>query len=173
MIDNHAWIDQAEKVLERLEQEKSFYFYGAYNNSFKIDDMVLQVIADPDDGYRSYFGTVLHNDKEMGIFFPVPLGRVVIEHSETYTENPDGYSYGESFNGWHLRDLDTGHIWLQFGTGSMDDYYPYFIFYYNPDKTQKNFVTVDKNYIPFKQRNPELLVKYPEWFGGEKVYFDD
>lgn len=176
MIDNHALMDQAEKGLERLEQEDSFYFYGVAHNSFKIDDMVLEVISDPDDGYRSYFGTVLHADKEereLGIFFPLPLGRVVLEQCETYTENPDGYSDGESFNGWHLRDLDTGHIWLQFGTGRTDAYYPYFVFYYDPDKTQKHFAPVDPNYIPFKQRNPELLVKYPEWFSGEKVYFDD
>lgn len=167
---------QAEKCLCLLEQEDEFYFYGAMNNCFKIDDMVLEVICDPDDGYRSYFGTILHaNETDLHAvnFFPLPLGKVTLEQCSKYTKNPEGYEGGETFNGWQLRDLDTGHIWLQFGTGSTDEYYPYFVFYYDPDRTQKHFSPVDKNYIPFKQRNPELLVKYPEWFSGEKVYFDD
>ena len=173
MLDRQMLMDQAEKGLERLEQEDEFYFYGVSHNCFKIDDMVLAVISDPDDGYRSYFGTLLHADKETietVNFFSLPLGRVVLEECSKYTENPDGYSEGESFNGWHLRDLDTNHIWLQFGTGRTDAYYPYFVFYYDPDKTQQNFAQIKPDYIPFKQRNPELLVKYPEWFSGEKMF---
>jgi len=159
--------------LERLENE-IFYFYGVYNNFFKIDDMILEIIEDPDDGYRSCLGAVCHtnNYEEMVCnFFDKPLGKVKLKKYVEKDVNEN--SYPDLFDGWILEDIDTKHCWLTFGTDGSDDYYPYFVFTYTPDNNQKEFVLFDENYIPFKERHPELLIKYPSWFDGTRLDFDE
>lgn len=148
--------------------DNEFYFYGVFNNNFKIDDMILEVIEDPEDGYRSSMGTICHYKSYEDLkvrFFDRPLGRVKL----TEISN----SYSNSFEGWALIDVDTNHQWLVFGTNNYDDYYPYFVFDYTPDKTQTEFVSVPSDYVPFKQNHPELVFKYSDWFGGECLEFKE
>lgn len=163
--------NQIRNGLKRLNNEE-FYFYGVFNNCFKIDDMILEVIEDPDDGYRSHLGAVCHykgyNDLKRH-FFDKPLGKIVLhtKHIDS-TVKEDSYAYEDTFDGWVLDDVDTSHRWLTFGTNNTDDYYPYFVFSYTPDTEQKRFIEVDSDYIPFKERHPELLLKYASWFDGTR-----
>lgn len=153
-------VGQLTRGLKMLEGHK-FYFYGCHNNCFKLDDMILEAMEDPEDGYRSSLGGVRHvlNEHE-NRFFKRPLARVVLKE----------YSGGsENTNGWELKDMDTGHQWLVFGTCNYDDYYPYFVFNYNPDQTQTKFPEIDHYYEPFKERHPELVLKYPDWFSGVTI----
>lgn len=170
---NAAIRDQIKKGLERLENE-TFYFFGIFNNCFKIDDMILEVIEDPDDGYRSHLGAVCHyggyNDLKHR-FFDKPLGLIKLKQQASSTEKEFGYTY--DFDGWVLEDINTNHIWLTFGTNNSDDYYPCFVFNYTPDKNQKEFIEIEKNYIPFKERHPELLIKYSSWFDGTRLDFKE
>lgn len=94
-------------------------FYGVDNNRFKLGARLFEAIEDPDDGYRSYLGSVERVDGA-GIFFPQPLARVKVAEFDDGTES--GYSFTDK----------GGHVWLVFGTNNEDDYYPYFIFRYQP-----------------------------------------
>ncbi len=154
--------NQCQRGLDMLVGHK-FYFYGCHNNHFKIDDMVLEVLEDPEDGYRSCMGGVRHDlELSQDRFFKRPLARVVLQHFE---------GGSEAIQGWELKDMETGHQWLLFGTSNYDDYYPYFTFTYNPDQKQTTFPTIDHYYEPFKERYPEMLLKYPDWFAGESIEF--
>lgn len=107
----------------------TYEFYGVDNNTFCIGfngaRIVLEAMENESDGYRSYFDTF--EIKPVGkIFFGKSIANVSLE-----TRND------KDFTGWHLRDVDTNHIWLTVGTDSFDEYYPMFVFEYSPDKTRK------------------------------------
>lgn len=106
-------------------------YYGAdgAEHEFKIDKMVFKVLEDPDDGYRSMLGAVEYGEDTAGIFFPNPIAKVMIEEFEGET-CPDGNDWlgTGSCEGYRLRDVEDGHIWLEFGTANTNDYYPYFVF---------------------------------------------
>lgn len=80
--DNHPDfydLKNAIPKLMKLLMKKEFYFYGTFNNLFKIDDMVLEAIEDPDDGYRSHLGAICHYASKKDIvyqFHKRPLARV-------------------------------------------------------------------------------------------------
>lgn len=143
----------------------TYDFYGVDNNAFCIGvngaRMALEAIEDPSDGYRSYFGCF--RTEEVGrIFFGQPIARVTLlegglsERVHCYCE--DEKELGESgksvcskhleaqkdnFNGWILKDVDTGHVWLTVGTDYADSYYPFFTFRYEPDTTRQIEVNDD------------------------------
>lgn len=100
---------------------KTMSFYGVDNNWFKLDRKVYEAVENEDDGYRSYLGSVEVVDRKDLIFFKRRLARVTVE------EYGDG-----SFYGYVLRDVSDGHVWLRFGTNNSDDYYPWFVFEYQP-----------------------------------------
>lgn len=103
-----------------VDNEDTYQFYGVCSNEFKLNETVFEAVEDPDDGYRSYLGSVEVIDSD-GIFFSQPLSTVKI------------VSFDEKFDyGYRLIDAEDGHIWLEIGTGDYNDYYPYFIFYYKP-----------------------------------------
>ena len=113
-----------EDILETLVGH-SYDFYGVDNHSFCIGSegsrMALEAVEDPDDGWRSYFGCFA--TAPVGkIFFGSPVAKVV------FKEVRDNH-----FQGWYLEDVDTGHVWLKVGTDDSNDYYPYFVFDYEPD----------------------------------------
>jgi len=104
---------------------KEFAFYGVCNNEFKLDNTVYEALEDESDGYRSYLDTVIVKQSD-GIFSAQPLARVRLE-----TED------GDCSDVCKLIDVSDGHVWLCFGTGDYDDYYPYFIFDYEPKSVSK------------------------------------
>lgn len=128
--------------------DRTFDFYGAHSNQFKLDNVVFEVLKNPDDGYRSCFHSfILPPQKE--IFFPNPIAKIRFEEcsevttswkNNQYKVHPDDY---DRFHGWHLVDVDGDHVWLEIGTKNYNDYYPCFWFYYNPRKegTEVNYLS--------------------------------
>lgn len=110
-------------MTEKTEFDKTvgkwYDFHGVDNNRFKLGTRVFEAIEDPDDGYRSYLGSIERTDGE-GIFFPQPLARVKV--AQFSDDNETGYSFTDK----------SGHVWLVFGTDNVDDYYPCFFFRYQP-----------------------------------------
>jgi hypothetical protein len=100
-------------------------FYGASENQFKLGDTVWEAVEDPDDGYRSYLGSIKVVDSK-AIFFSQPLDRVKVSKVFATKSHND-------FDGFELVGTD-GHLWLAFGTEENSDYYPCFIFDYQPRK---------------------------------------
>jgi len=94
-------------------------YFGADtgDNTFKVDGIVFKVLEDPDDGYRSHFGTIDYTTEHSSIFFHTSVARVMIIATDE-----------EDYAGWKLIDRKDGHVWLEFGTNHSDSYYPYFYF---------------------------------------------
>ncbi|MBK26115.1 MAG: hypothetical protein CME70_19110 [Halobacteriovorax sp.] len=119
-------------ALEGMELE----YFGADDaaHEFKLDDIIFKVLEDPDDGYRSHLGVIEYGSQSNSIFFRTSLGKVRIE---VYDGEKRGDSWGsEACQGYRLVDVNDGHIWLEFGTDNMDDYYPYFVFRHMPKDVQ-------------------------------------
>jgi len=113
---------------------KEVQFFGVDNLLFKVNDTVFEVKEDPDDGWRSYLGSI-KVAKSDGIFFNAPLATVIIKD----VENEQGL-----YDGYELVDIEDGHVWLTFGTDYHDDWYPHFVFYYEPNYEPKNGDNNDK-----------------------------
>jgi len=113
-------------------------FYGIDNNSFCLgvggSKICLEALEDPSDGYRSYFGCFRTTDVDK-IFFRDPIARVkMVEVPKSDGGAKHFYSLNIDINGWQLVDLDDGHVWLVVGTDFSDDYYPFFVFRYEPKR---------------------------------------
>tara|TARA_Y100000310_G_scaffold156644_1_gene156059 strand:- start:8080 stop:8622 length:543 start_codon:yes stop_codon:yes gene_type:complete len=117
-------------------------YYGADggDNTFKVDGIVFKVLEDPSDGYRSMLGAIDYTEDHDSIFFRTPIAKVKIETYDTssdadHPDHPDRHLDDDECQvrqGYKLVDVNDGHVWLEFGTDNMDDYYPYFIFRYTP-----------------------------------------
>ena len=132
----------SESVAQQNLVGREFYFFGVDNNQFRLWDVVqedlltLEAVEDPDDGFRSCLeGLVRVEDKE-GIFFDTPIALVRIVDAEEALEFPDNTH--ESLEGFRLVDVADGHVWLEVGTADTSDYYPYFVFTYNPKAPVEN-----------------------------------
>ncbi len=104
----------------------SFRFHGVDGNRFRLgllDDenkyLTLEAVEDPDDGYRSMMEEVRFVKTKDSIFFKDSLGMVRLFKSS-------------DIDGYDLVDVGDNHVWLTIGTDVSDDYYPCFIFRYNP-----------------------------------------
>lgn len=110
---------------------KEFDFYGAANCQFKLNDVVMEAIEDPSDGYRSYLDCVLvRSEADQTIFFQTPIARVRVEYFIGSAQSEYGYNNEVDFH--RLVDVVDGHVWLEFGTDNLGDYYPSFTFRYQP-----------------------------------------
>ena len=110
-------------------------YYGADSgdHTFNIDKIVFKVLEDPDDGYRSHLGPIDYSETHSSLFFNTPIARVRIEEfNDTSSVTDDTPWASQMDRGYRLVDLEDGHIWLEFGTGNYDDYYPYFMFRHYP-----------------------------------------
>lgn len=108
---------------------RTFDYYGSDNHTFKLDNMVWEAVEDENDGYRSMLEDIKFISKPTRlIFYNNSFARVMVEYDEE-----SNYSF------YHLRDVDSGHIWLTFGTDNSDDYYPYFTFICSVDKMWDSF----------------------------------
>jgi len=106
------------QIEDILENDVLYSFYGVDNNYFKLGSIVFEVVEDPDDGYRSYLGSVPIVNYN-GIFHKRPLANV---------------KYLSSGDMHYLTD-ENGHVWLAFGTDTEEEYYPLFVFSYVPAQT--------------------------------------
>jgi len=103
-------------------------FYGAESQAFKVGDQVIEVLEDPDDGYRSHLGGYLVKDERDYNFYTVPFAKVRLEIYEG--------TNSDQAHGYRLYDVDDNHVWLEFGTDYNDDYYPSFVFSYTPKESK-------------------------------------
>ena len=99
---------------------------------FKLDGIVYVAIEDPDDGYRSYLGELKID--EVDTKNPFTGVEVLASHR-------DQNSYGEVSDIIDFLDTTTGRVVLSVGTGNTDDYYPYFVAYFDPTAMSINNVT--------------------------------
>jgi hypothetical protein len=116
---------------------KTFKFYGVCGNCYKLNEIVWEALKDENDGYRSYLKSIeISEEKEKYAFTFYPIAEVkVIETKEEY-----------GFSGFCLIDINDGHVWLKIGTNYRDDYYPYFVFNYEPKppkETWEHFISED------------------------------
>lgn len=101
--------------------DKVFGFYGVDGNAFKLGGHVFEAVEDPSDGYRSMLREVAEKDPSGLIFFRRPLAKVQVKRVD------EG-----NFEGYVVVDVTDDHVWLRLGTDHSDDYYPCFIFAYQP-----------------------------------------
>jgi hypothetical protein len=100
---------------QKLIGETGNLYHRTESNAFQLGTVLFEVLEDEDDGYRSAMDQVVirsTQENQMGL-----LGTVKIEESEI---------------GYKLTDVEDQHVWLEFGTDHSDDYYPSFVFTFNP-----------------------------------------
>ena len=124
-----------------------YYGADAASHIFNIDGIIFEVLEDPDDGYRSHLGPIEYSGIHSSIFFKTPIATVQIEEFKEEYSNDNGAKSTWSpqlDQGYRLVDIIDGHIWLEFGTGNYDDYYPYFMFRHTPKVTDEVRARVEK-----------------------------
>jgi len=125
--------DKYSVAIESMEGMRAA-FYGVCMSTFKLGDTVYQVVEDELDGWRSAMDHVRVRSPVADAlyeymldpephFFATPLDDVTLRR-------PTGDEI------WELV-ADDGHVWLRFGTANADDYYPWFVFEYEPRKATK------------------------------------
>lgn len=96
-------------------------YYNNHSNQFQLGDVTFEVIEDEQDGYRSCLKEVKIIDensrRDPGNF----LGTVKITKNSSSSNEI-----------WLLEDIIKNHVWYEFGTANFDDYYPSFVFNYEP-----------------------------------------
>ena len=98
-------------------------FYGIDHNAIKLNDMIFEILEDPNDGYRSYLGAVRIADGDTQYtFFRIPIAKVRIKPIEDDND----------FTGYYIIDIKDKHMWGRIGTYYVDDYYPSFACNYYP-----------------------------------------
>lgn len=112
--------DSVDVLQEFLDRDGWTPFYGVDNTLFKLGDRVFEAVEDESDGYRSYLQSVEARPDAKGIFAPAPFAEVRVRETDR-----------GSFDGYELYDR-SGHVWLTIGTNNSDDYYPSFVFTYEP-----------------------------------------
>lgn len=106
---------------------KTVDFYGVDCNCFCVqteggERVAFEALEDESDGYRSYLGELKVIPFEGKIFFEQPIAKVIVQEAADIA-------------GFRLVDATTEHPWLRVGTDSYDDYYPCFVFDYDPPRT--------------------------------------
>ena len=117
-----------------------FEFYGMGHHSVKLNDIIYEFLADPDDGYRSHLGSVKVNEKDNNdIFFVKPITKIILVDSQAENTWPAGWTppsrgkYSDRQEvGYYFVDTYDNHTWGFVGTNWDDSYYPSFSVRYCP-----------------------------------------
>jgi hypothetical protein len=130
LLDLSAWAEWKHDCyafsVHRLCNNGQFYpFYGIDGTCFRLGPVWYEAQEDPSDGYRSYLGSLV----------PVAPARHLISPSEPVcwvqiVDLTAGEGYTQA-KGFCMMDRDC-HVWLRVGTDNSDDYYPFFVFQYDP-----------------------------------------
>ena len=91
--------------------------------NFVLDGVTYTALEDPDDGYRSLLLGVFKNITSVKYTFQ-PCQVVCSTASTSYDPNSPDILV--------MRDSVTGEIVLSVGTDYSEDYYPTFVYYWNP-----------------------------------------
>ena len=101
-----------------------FKFYGVGGlNEFKLGPTVYEAMEDENDGYRSALEDVVVVVAPTNHY---PKERIALVRVEE----------ADDVRGIRLVDVCTGHIWLTVGTDDYEDWYPCFVFRYEPDPSR-------------------------------------
>jgi len=107
---------------------KTVGFLGVYFRSFALcyegKKHAFTAVEDEKDGHRSMLDEVKPCDLAEKIFFSTQIAYLEIRKEDSI-----------DLTGYCLVD-GSGHKWLEFGTNYSDDYYPLFVFEYDPPKTE-------------------------------------
>lgn len=116
-------------ILSGVDMEKIKACNGyedAQSISFVLDNKTYTAIEDPSDGYRSSLDRLIESDRNIiNKFQPIPVF-VVYDTQGGCSELLDFY------------DIENGKCILQIGTENTNDYYPYFIAYWQPENMSIN-----------------------------------
>ena len=118
-----------ERVDIQSFEGEEFRFFGAVNNTIGLalqgqGRRAFEVIEDPKDCYRISLDHVKEVPSAGVGLFARSIARVKLLS--------EACEYNKT---WQLVDVKDGHVWLRFGTGYADGYYPCFIFEYTPKST--------------------------------------
>ena len=95
---------------------------------FVLDGKTYMAVEDPSDGYRSYMEELRVTDEECAVKLPdISVCCVMKDDSEWGTNDV-----------LEFVDLGNGNIILAIGTQNTDDYYPYCVMEYFPEKMSCN-----------------------------------
>jgi len=142
-----------------FQKGRYYNFYGVDGNRFKIGSEVFEAIEDECDGYRSYLGSIEVKDKSE-IFFKTAIARVTVTE-----EDYDG------FRGYCFTDA-TGHCWLKIGTNEMYDYYPCFVFHYEPKQPKPEPVKAEIA-KPEPSKREQAIVEIHNYLKAARDGYDD
>lgn len=95
----------------------------------RLNFRVYAIIEDPNDGYRSSMKEVLIVDRVMKNVFPAVV--VDVKRLNEYKRWEDD-SFPEAMHIIQLVEKRSGKVVVEFGTGNVDDYYPYYVAKFDP-----------------------------------------
>ena len=97
--------------------------------NFTLDGKTYTACEDPQDGYRSRMKYLrVSESPTVNTFPPVKVVGNMRKGSDYYSEN----------DVLELRDFYTGDVVLAVGTANIDDYYPYWVGEFSPEKMSVN-----------------------------------
>ncbi len=118
----------------------TYDLYGADGNCFRLGDSdgavrTFEAMEDENDGYRSSLDCLRDvtapDELAKLVFSAVPMAQAT---GRKATKQPGGYGDTED-DIVELVDTD-GHAWLSVGTDNIGDYYPGFVFTWNPKSSE-------------------------------------
>jgi hypothetical protein len=128
-------VDMGKTTVERYGSTEE-----ANHISFVLDGIVYTATEDPDDGYRSYMGTLSVGGSVANTFAP----QCVL--CSYYTGKIDEDSYYTANELLIARDVVTGKEVLRIGTSNTDDYYPWFTADFDPTAMACNAPSGDEKH---------------------------
>lgn len=118
-------VDETEVVFREkwmLRDEKSCAI------RFRLDGITYIAVEDPQDDYRSSMRCLLLTPEDpVNVFFPCSV-RVQMTPDDDHQRN----------HSIEMIDAITGKLVLKVGTDNWDDYYPYFVGYFDPKAMAAN-----------------------------------
>lgn len=112
---------------ESVKEEWGDGFENCQAIRFRLDGITYMAIEDPDDGYRSSMGEIKPSGVEMKNVFP-PV-KVLCRMK------PNDDQVNETLE---IIDVVNGQTILEVGTDNMDDYYPWFVASFWPERMAVN-----------------------------------
>jgi hypothetical protein len=127
LVGEHV-LDAVDTFSESIKQYGN-HFEDCSIIRFRIDGTVYTAIEDPDDGYRSSLGQLfVSTDEPMKNVFPSVrvLGRKKENERSAIHDT------------LQFVDVVSGEVVLEVGTDNTDDYYPWFVSSFWPDRMAVN-----------------------------------
>ena len=133
LVGNHT-LDAVDFTNEDIDLWNNGYTEHCQVIRFRLDGVCYMAIENPDDGYRSSMKSLVicESPNMNNVFPPLP---VIGRHRENGAYSEDDIL--------ELIDVVTGKTVLEVGTTNVDDYYPCFVAWFNPEGMAHNETTTD------------------------------